>query len=262
LQRERKNGTTPRVIPRPKPSIDPACKASSTATSKPSRPARHKSGTGEIDGRPVVWLACDLPGRGSERVAVDSETLRPLLVRYEPGSDSYRIDQIRTESSNEANFAKPKTTEDANQPSKGEVISSKSLPLTPSAMEAALPGAVWAGNPLGGLPLTSARRDELRTSFADHTLPPEPGVGLRLEYGSGASGAFVVLMESNRPQFGYQWGARVTLPLGRLSGKLYYYASGAAIGFTVINGIYTTILAANHDLLIRAARSLRPTDDE
>jgi hypothetical protein len=257
-----KNGTTPRVIPRPKPSIDPALQgfldgyqqALATGTGR-------KSGTGEIDGRPVVWLAFDLPGRGSERVAVDSGTLRPSLVRYEPGSYSYRIKLIRTESSDEANFSKPKTTEDANQPSKGGVNSSKSLPLTPSAMEAALPGAVWAGNPLDGLPLTTARRDELRTSFAEHTRPPETGVGLRLEYGSGASGAFVVLMESKHPQFGYQWGARVTLPLSRLNGKLYYYSTGAAIGFTVTNGVYTTINAANHDLLIRAARSLRAASD-
>jgi hypothetical protein len=129
-------------------------------------------------------------------------------------------------------------------------------------MEAALPGAVWAGNPFDGLPLTTARRDELRTSFADRTRPAETGVGLRLESGSGASGAFVVLMESKRPQFGYQWGARVTLTLSRLNGKLYYYPTGAAIGFTVINGVYTTINAANHDLLIRAARSLLAASDE
>jgi hypothetical protein len=68
-------------------------------------------------------------------------------------------------------------------------------------------------------------------------------------------------MESKRPQFGYQWGARVTLPLSRLNGKLYYYSTGAAIGFTVTNGVYTTINAANHDLLIGAARSLRAADD-
>jgi hypothetical protein len=258
-----KNGTTPRVIPRPKPSIDPALQGfldgyqHALATGK-----AHRSGTGEIDGRPVVWLAFDLPGRGSERVAVDSETLRPLLVRYEPGSHSYRIEQIRTESSEEANFSKPKVTDDGSQPAKGEVIRSKSLPLTPTRMDAALPGAVWAGNPLDGLPLTSARRDELRTSFADRTLPPEPGVGLRLEYGSAAAGSWVVLMESNRPQFGYQWGARVTTPLSRLNGKLYYYPTGAAIGFTVVNGVYTTINAADHHLLIRAARSLRAASGE
>jgi hypothetical protein len=253
------NGTTPRIIPRPKPSIDPGLQGfldgyqRALATGK-----ARKTGTGKVGGRPVVWLALDLPGRGSEQVAVDSETMRPLLVRYDAGY-AYRIEQIGTESSDEANFSKPTVAEVASQPSKGEVISSKSLPLTPPSIWAALPGAVWAGNPLGGLPLTSARLDELRTSFADHARPPETGVGLRLEYGSGASGAYVVLMESKRPQFGYQWG-RITLTPSGLSGKLYYYSSGAAVGFTVANGIYITINASNHDLLIRAARNLRPAD--
>jgi hypothetical protein len=108
------------------------------------------------------------------------------------------------------------------------------------------------------LPLTSAQRDELRTSFADHARPPETGVGLRLEYGSGASGAYVLLMESSRPQFGYRWEfVRMAPTLSGLTGKL-YTASGAAIGFTVANGIYVTISASNHELLILAARSLQP----
>jgi hypothetical protein len=253
------NGTTPRVIPRPKP-IDPGLQGfldgyqRALATGK-----ARKTGTGKVGGRPVVWLAFDLPHRGSEQVAVDSETMRPLLVRYHPGSYSYRIEQIGTESSKEANFRRPTIAEVANQPSAGGVTSTESLPLTPSSIGAALPGAVWAGNSLDGMPLTSARLDDLRTSFADHTRPPETGVGLRLEYGSGASGAYVLLMESKRPQFGYQW-ARMTLTPSDLSGKLYYYSSGAAVGFTVANGIYTTINASNHDLLIRAARTLRPAN--
>ena len=215
------NGTTPRVIPRPRPSIDPGLQGfldgyqRALATGK-----AHMTGTGEIDGRPVVWLAFDLPPRGSEQVAVDSETMRPLLVRYDPGSYSYRIKQIGTESSKEANFRRPTIAEVANEPSAGGVTSTESVPLTPSSIGAALPGAVWAGNPLGGLPLTSARLDELRTAFADHARPPETGVGLRLEYGSGASGAYVVIMESTRPQFGYMWGARVALTPSDLSGKL------------------------------------------
>jgi hypothetical protein len=254
------NGTTPRIIRRPKPSIDPGLQGfldgyqQALATGK-----ARKTGTGEIDGRPVVWLAFDLAGRGSEQVAVDSKTMRPLLVRYEPGSYSYRIEQIGTESSKEANFRKPTLADVGPQPTAGGATSSESVVLSPSAIRAALPGAVWAGSTLGGLPLTSAKRDELRTSFADQDRPPETGVGLRLEYGSGASGAYVVLMESNRPQFGYQWG-RITLTPSGLSGKLYYYSSGAAVGFTVANGIYTTINASNHDLLIRAARNLRPAD--
>jgi hypothetical protein len=253
------NGTTPRVIPRPKPSIDPGLQGFldgyqwALTTGK-----ARKTGTGKVGGRPVVWLAFDLPGRGSERAAVDSETMRPLLVRYDLGY-SYRIEQIGTESSEEANFTKPTVAQVGDEPSAGEVVSSKSLPLTPSSIGAALPGAVWAGNPVAGLPLTSARRDELRTSFAHHSRPPETGVGLRLEYGSGASGAYVLLMESKGPQFGYMW-ARVPLAPSDLDGKLYYFSSGDAVGFTVANGIYITIRASNHDLLIRAARTLRPAN--
>jgi hypothetical protein len=98
----------------------------------------------------------------------------------------------------------------------------------------------------------------LRTSFVGHR-PAETGLGLRLEYGSGASGAYVVLMESSRPQFGYQWGfVRMTPPLS-LTGKL-YTTPGAAIGFTVANDVYVTIHASNDELLMLAARNLQPAD--
>lgn len=254
------NGTTPRVIPRPKPSIDPGLQGFLDGYQRAlSTGKARKTGTGEIDGRPVTWLAFDLVDRGSEQVAVDSETMRPLLVRYNPGSYSYRIEQIGTESSKEADFSKPTMADVGLQPSRGGAIRSESVPLSPSSIRDALPGAVWAGSALGGMPLTSAQRDQLRTSFVDDARPPETGLGLRLEYGSLASGAFVVLMESKRPQFGYRWG-RITLTPSRLSGKLYYDKSGAAIGFTVSNGIYTTIIASTHDLLLLAARSLRPAD--
>lgn len=252
------NGTTPRVISRPKPSINPGLQGfldgyqRALATGK-----ARKTGTGKIDGRSVIWLAFDLPNSGSERVAVDSETMRPLLVRDQPGNYSYRIKQIGTLSSKEADFSKPTLAEVGPQPSAGGVSSSESLPLRPSSIRAALPGAVWDGSALGGLPLTSANRDELRTSFADHARPPETGVGLRLEYGSGATGAYVVLMESNRPQFGYQWGfVRTTPAPSSLASKL--YIAGETVGFTVANGLYVTINASNHDLLMLAARSLQP----
>jgi hypothetical protein len=253
------NGTTPSVVPRPKPSIDPGLQGfldgyqRALATGK-----ARKTGTGKIDGRSVIWLTFDLPNRGSELVAVDSETMRPLLVRGEPGSYSYRIEQIETESSKEADFSKPTLAEVGTLPSRGEVLSSESLALQPTSIRAALPDAIWAGSALGGLPLTSAKRDELRTSFVDRARPPQTGLGLRLEYGSGASGAYVVLMESNRPQFAYEWGfVRMAPTLSALTGKL-YTTSGPAIGFTVANGRYVSINASNHKLLMLAARSLQP----
>lgn len=254
------NGTTPRVVPRPKPSINPSLEGFLDGYQRAlSTGKARKTGTGEIDGRSVVWLAFDLPGARTERVAVDSETMRPVLVRDDPGMYTYRIEQIGTESSKEADFTKPTLAEVGPQPSGGRTISSESLPLQAASIRAALTGAVWAGSSLGGLPLTSAKRDELRTSFADDARPPETGVGLRLEYGRGASGAYVVLMESNRPQFGYQWGfVRMTPARSDLTGKL--YIAGEAVGFTVANGIYVTINASNHELLILAARSLQPAD--
>jgi hypothetical protein len=131
------------------------------------------------------------------------------------------------------------------------------VPLLPFALQ--LTRALVAST---GCAAIQAQRDELRTSFVDHARPPETGVGLRLEYGSGASGAYVVLMESNRPQFGYRWGfVQMTPTLSGLTGKL--YTSGqAAIGFTVANGIYTTINASDHELLMLAARSLQSAAEE
>ena len=250
------NGTTPRVVPRPKPSIDPGLQGFLDGYQRAlATGMARKTGTGEIDGRSVVWLAFDLPNARSEEVAVDSETMRPLLVRNEPGSYTYRIEQIGTESSKEANFSRPTLAEVGDQPSAAEVVASESVALTPSSIGAALPGAVWAGSALRSLPLTSASRDEIRTSFADRRRPRETSVGLRLEYGSGASGAYALLMESKRPEFGYEWG-RINLTPSSLTGKL--YIAGETVGFTVADGLYTTIHASNHELLMLAARSLQP----
>lgn len=252
------NGTTPRQIPRPKPSIDPGLQAFLDGYQQAlASGTAHKIGAGELDGRPVVWLAFDLPNGGSEQVAVDSETARPLLVRNEPGSYSYRIKQIETESAGAADFTKPTAAELPPQPSFGGVVASDPVPLVAGSLQAALPGAVWPGSSFQGQPLVRAQRDTVRTTFFKHSLPSQEGVGLRLFYRQDPHRPSLWLMESAHPQFGYMWGfVRSSPSESELTGKLYTSPGGAAIGFTVVSGIYVTIQAQDHESLLAAARSL------
>jgi hypothetical protein len=258
------NGTTPHVVPRPKPRLNPGLAGFVDGYRKAlaSGPAR-AAGSGRLEGRPVDWLEFT-SAEGNERVALDHATHKPVLLESDSGW-RLRITSIETIPFAAADFRRP-TADDLPEralASSGRATDEESLPLERGAIAEAVPGAVWAGASVDGLALAKADRQSLLTTFANHVRPPATGTGLLLEYGTlNASGRIDVSQPHLRIQaapsrvlaFGNMWGfVRGDDPPG---GSL--YTSGPPIGFTIVDGTYVTIQASSADLLLAAARALEP----
>jgi hypothetical protein len=258
------NGTTPSVIPRPKPTLDPGLAGFVDGYRQALADGSGQwAGTGLVDGQPVDWLVFRTRD-GSERVALDQATHKPVLLKNDSGW-SLRITTIETIPFTTSDFRRPTPDELPKQPSRGRSREEQTLPLDGIAIAAEVPAALWAGLTLAGLPLVMAEELALRTSFADGT-EPETGTGLELEYGVlGANGrldrsqpyALVHQAPSRVLAFANAWGfVRGDAPP---PGKVYAPSmDGGVLGFTVRDGRYLTIEASSRDLLLAAARGLEP----
>lgn len=258
------NGTTPHVVPRPKPTLDPGLAGfvdgyRQALTAGQAREA----GSGRLDGRPVDWLVFET-SEGSERVALDHSTHKPVLLESDSGL-SLRIASIETIPFAAADFRRPTADELPEQPSFGRAADAQSLQLERGAIATAVPGAVWAGPSVNGLALAKAEQQSLRTSFAAHRRPPLTGVGLELDYGTlDSSGR----LYTSRPYVRIQGAPSRALAFGTMWGFVrgndppegQLYTSGSVlVGFAIVHGTYVTIQASSADLLLAAARALEPT---
>jgi hypothetical protein len=255
------NGTTPHVVPRPLPTLDPGLSGFVDGYRHALASGQaHEAGSGRLDGRSVDWLVFET-SEGSERVALDHTSHKPVLVESGSGR-RLRIASIETIAFAAADFRRPTADELPVQPSFGKAADAQSLQLERAAIAAAVPGAVWAGPSVNGLALVTAEQQALRTSFAGHRRPPLTGVGFELAYGTlNSSGRldisrpYVWLQEapSRALAFGVMWGfVRGDDPP---DGSL--YTSGSQpIGFTVVGSTHVTIRASSVDLVLVAARAL------
>jgi hypothetical protein len=113
------NGTTPRKIPERPPTLDQALAGfvdgyqSALASGQ-----AEQIGTGELDGRDVIWLRIEVPvvgappgapprSRTGEEVAIDADTHKPLLVRHYDGAVSFRVLSIETVPHDSSLFSRP-----------------------------------------------------------------------------------------------------------------------------------------------------------
>jgi hypothetical protein len=258
------NGTTPHVVPRPRPTLDPGLSGFVDGYRQALAAGRaREAGSGQLDGRPVDWLAFETSG-GRERVALDHSTHKPVLLENDSGW-RLRITSIETIPFAATDFRRPTADEVPAQPSFGKAADMQSLPLERGAIAAAVPGAVWAGPSVNGLALAKAEQQSLRTTFASHRRPPETGVGLELDYGTtNASGR----LDTSQPYARVQGAPSRVLAFGNMWGFVrgddppegWLYTSGSLpVGFTVLEGAYVTIQASSADLLLAAARALEPT---
>jgi hypothetical protein len=257
------NGTTPHVVPRPKPTLDPGLAGfvDGYRQALAAGEAR-EAGSGRLDGRPVDWLAFETSD-GSERVALDHTTHKPVLLENNSGW-RLRITSIETIPFAAADFRRPTADELPVQPSFGKVADAQSLQLERGTIAASVPGAVWAGPSVNGLALAKAERQSLRTTFANHARPPQTGAGLELVYGTlNASGR----LDTSQPYLWIQGAPSRALAFGNMWGFVrgddppegWFYTSGSApVGFTVVEGVYVTIQASSVDLLLAAASALEP----
>ena len=257
------NGTTPRVVPRPKPTLEPGLAGFVDGYRQALADGRGEwAGTGLVDDQPVDWLVFRTRD-GSERVALDQATHKPVLLENDSGW-SLRITMIETIPFTASDFRRPTADGLPAQPSNGRARDAQTLPPDGTAIAAEVPAALWAGSTLAELPLVMAEELALRTSFADGT-EPETGTGLELGYGVlGTNGRLdrsqpyvqVYQAPSRLLAYANAWGfVRGDTPP---AGKLYAPSiDGGVLGFTVRDGRYLTIRASSRDLLLAASRGLK-----
>jgi hypothetical protein len=256
------NGTKPHTLPRPKPTIASGLADFVDGYQQALRSGRARdTGAGQLDGQKVEWLEFTTDS-GSERVALDPSTHKPLLIEDDSGW-SLRVDTIETVAAGD--FSRPTRDELGDQPTFGGVTDKQALTTDPRAIATAVPGAIWAGPNVAGLSLAAAHRTVLKTSFVHGTPAPQTGTGLELDYGElkgnrlvNRSRPFVRIEEApNRTLgFGYMWGfveGEQPPP-----GKLYEPGGSPTLGFTVVGSRYLTIQASSPQLLRAAAQALQP----
>ena len=89
------NGTTPRVIPRPKPSLDPGLAGFVDGYRRALAAGQaREAGSGDLDGKQVDWLVFRTSD-GSERVALDADSHKPVLLADEDHGLRLRITNDR-----------------------------------------------------------------------------------------------------------------------------------------------------------------------
>jgi hypothetical protein len=261
------NGTEPRQVPEPPPVVDPGLSGFLTGYQQALEDGTARQvGEGTVDGRPVVWLEMHLPvprppGADrtpdpiEQRVAVDRETHRPVLVRSLDGQASYRVLRIETVATEDANFAEPEQAPAESLPTGGSVVSETEIGLD-DAQTVLGTQAFWAGERVHGLPLTKVTHDVLSTHYARGSgVDPSRTEGLTLEYGSGERS--VTINEATEPAVAYRWPSWDTLWPVPPAGTARVGPFGWA--FLVRDGVYVSIMSPlGEEAALDAARALEP----
>jgi hypothetical protein len=260
------NGTKPRHAAERPPPIDPALAGFVDRYRQAlASGAARKIGEGTLHGRRVFWLEFRLPDPDTnprdpridfrERVAVDSDTYRPLViipvtdgVAARPG---YDVLEIRTVARGDADFSRPK-------PLRSRAPSSISSRVTDTidlaqASEVLGARALWPGPAIGGLKLVAVQRQEVTTGYGhDSGIAPRVTPVVALIYGGvdrrHATPGSVEITESTVPSAVW-WPDTKPVPDGYLRlarmgwGEL--RAGGLFVRVTrVPTGIDATIVAA------------------
>ncbi len=217
-------------------------------------------GPGSALGEPVTWLEIATTEGTSERVAVDPRSGKPIVVlTFHDGVRgwTYRVRSLEALPAGSGDFAEPQVPKEPT-PSGGSVRERE--PIDVRDTPAVVPGAVFAGPEFHGLPLTKVSRATLVTGYGpDSSVSPTSARSVEFGYGGDASSqgdGYLWLLEAATPQIAYAWFMPMTAPK---LGQMLVTGFGAHL---LVNCVYVTIRASDHELLLTAARALRPVSEE
>jgi hypothetical protein len=262
------NGTTPHTVPRPKPTLDPGLAGFADSYRQAlSLGQAHEAGTGEINGQAVDWLEFPTGDGGTEKVALDQASHKPVLLKGP--HMSVRIDSIETIPYDAADFARPTPDEVPERPSRTSAAHGPTVALSGAAIAAAYPKGLWAGPQVAGLALALVEQQRLSASFVGGRK--QTGKGLELSYGTlsnnghlDQSRPYVQIQEAPSAALATMAGfirggfpAPGTLYADPLSGS-WRAGDVLGVGATVINGIYLIIQTqgTRPETLLAVARAL------
>jgi hypothetical protein len=227
------------------------------------------TGEGKVDGHDVTWIELPSKRGTTERIAVDETSSLPIRIEDRSSvEETYvtEVTSIETLPAGSGDFSKPKKTK-ASQTSY-RIGRNQITTITPSAAVEALPGALWAGESISTLQLSSVSRATLtsQTYLSERLSTTSIETGIELHYGNGwaavlwselftneePSGRGVVIHEQKAGPDVFFWPYPAA-PAGSM-------LSNGREGWLVKNGIYVFIDASDQDLLLAAARALKPID--
>jgi hypothetical protein len=265
-----------------RPALDPALAGFVTGYKDAlASGAARRIGTGVVGGRAVEWLEFTLPGgpARSERVAVDRESGRPLLVRALVDGKvvaESKVTLAETVAPPQADFTKPRRIPPGRLPEVANVVASKVVPI--GLASSALGGRLaWLGRRFAGLPLSGVRLDTIKTSYGPgSTLHSTTGAGVELLYGERSPAArarYIWVRESIGPQFAYGFARPAMLPpAGRLLARRVHVEAASGVGGRaaptgavvwqgqlVRDRLFVALEASSKRLLLAAARSVAGT---
>jgi hypothetical protein len=271
------NGTKPRHVPEPPPTLDPALAGfvdgyrEALATG-----AARRIGEGTIEERQVYWLEFRLPEPSAdpsapaeppvdlrEQVAVDSGTYTPIVVRPitngVAGLD-YRVLEIGTVGRDEADFSKPRLLPPGERPTSTSVVRTGELELG-EASRVLGADALWAGPEVAGLKLAAVQRQEVTSGYGRSSgVPPRVTPVVSLIYGDVRRGhptsGSLEITESTAPLSVWAY-ALAPAPAGFVSLNVFGW------GQLRVGDVYVQITggfprAASEELTVAAARQLVP----
>ncbi len=227
-------------------------------------------GPGKIDRVPVYWIKYGtyrFPDVADKRahlfayeVAVSQDTYEPVYYRQsrdgKPApSTGARVDTLEFLAAGEGNFKPARTSREAAGQYSSSALPGEKIALAEAARR--IGGkTVWLGNSFAGLRLTQFGSYELRTGQKDSGGWAEVVLGVTVSYGENTPGperAHVLLREADRLH-----------PSLRIGDGNYVPPSGSAYiwdgkhGFLRSDGVYVAIDASSEELVLNAAKALRP----
>jgi hypothetical protein len=259
----------------------------------------HVTGSGVVDGHEVNWIEIAAGHRAgnrfTERVAIDKASSLPLHIEATSNGkivQTFNVASIETLPAGRGDFTKPKKIAGESYNTTRDQVTS----ITPGAAAAALPGALWAGERISTLTLSSVSSAALMTQkfspmpkfnalnmpseasirklmAEQHSSAPSFQTGIELHYGDGSPGRVLGDEPTNvKPGGGYVWLWEAAKPDQSYWGDQEGASSASSMltecdtsadlvschGWLVKNGIHVTILTSSRDLLLEAARALTP----
>jgi hypothetical protein len=204
-------------------------------------------GKGELEGKDVTWLSLDLPGGGTEQIAIDDETGQALQVQRE--DRTYDLVVLEALSRSEGDF---RIRERRPQPASGTAGAVGPIPLAEAPDW--VPGALWPGPSVRDLALSEIELQFPTTGFGrDSGRPVERGVGLELRYGDHSE---IRIQQSSTPQAAYAWN-RFVYHAAPPEGTVLLGFFG---GWLVKDGVYVRIWNPDPDVVLDVARALTPIE--
>ena len=237
------NGTKPHRVPEQPPSLDLALAGFvDRYRSALSSGEATKAGTGQIDGRPVIWLrirAQKAGGYPAEDVAIDASTYAPVLVRTIGSRPvQFNVRQIDTQAYEPSPFARPTRVY---PPTRGRTEGASPID---AAQASGVLGrkAFWLGETWNGYRLVNVQQQKLVSGYAPQSgKAPVHSVGVVFTYarpgGSASSSGALEVKEATRCEDG--WGMHCAV-LGPTEGVLLLDQPFSS-SFTVRSGLYISI---------------------